>query len=101
VLEDDELLHLLFPLLRADFALCETYLYTPEKPLDCSISAFSGLQDSEAPRESVSLWREQTDKSFALHCFAGDHFFLHEQQSSLLQILSSVLLKDLRELGMA
>jgi medium-chain acyl-[acyl-carrier-protein] hydrolase len=96
VLDNNELLHLLFPLLRADFALCETYRYTHENPLNCPISAFSGLQDSEAPRESVLLWREQTCKYFVLHCFAGDHFFLHEEQASLLQIISSALLKELQ-----
>src|SRR5207244_548641 len=33
VLQDPELMQLVLPTLRADFALCETYVYTPEAPL--------------------------------------------------------------------
>src|SRR5205814_4666171 len=35
VLQNTELLQLLLPLLRADFAVCETYAYAPETPLLC------------------------------------------------------------------
>lgn len=92
VLQSAELLHLMLPLLRADFALCETYLYHPEKPLTCPITAFGGLQDDEVPRETLAAWREQTCNSFKLRFFVGDHFFLHKEQLSLLQALSLDLL---------
>src|SRR5262245_34574163 len=45
VLEHPELMQLLLPVLRADFAVCETYTYTEEPPLECPISVFGGLQD--------------------------------------------------------
>jgi medium-chain acyl-[acyl-carrier-protein] hydrolase len=96
VLQDPELLHLLLPLLRADFALCETYTYTPEPPLSCPISAIGGLQDSEIPRENIVAWNKQTTNAlFKLHFLAGDHFFLHNEQATLIRVLTQDLLNDL------
>lgn len=96
VLQNAELLHLLLPLLRADFALCETYNYTHERPLECPLSAFGGLQDSEVPREALEAWREQTSGQFKVRFFDGDHFFLHKEkeQFSLLKALSLDLLQS-------
>jgi medium-chain acyl-[acyl-carrier-protein] hydrolase len=88
VLQNEELLHLLLPLLRADFSLCETYCYTDDEPLSCPISAFGGLQDHEAPRHMLAAWAKQTTDAFKLRFFAGNHFFLHKEQFSLLQAIS-------------
>lgn len=87
VLKQPELLQILLPLIRADFTLCETYIYRPEPPLLCPISALGGLQDEDIPRESILAWREQTESSFHPYFFAGDHFFLHKEQSEMRAIL--------------
>jgi len=98
VLQDPELLHLLLPLLRADFALCETYSYTPESPLTCPISAIGGLQDNEVSPEHIAAWSKQTtNATFKLRFFAGDHFFLHKERVALLQALTQDLLNDLHD----
>lgn len=91
VLDHPELLQILLPLIRADFALCETYVYRPEPLLSCPISAFGGLQDYEIPRESILAWREQTGGPFRAHFFAGDHFFLHKEQSNVQTVLLATL----------
>ncbi len=95
VLQHPELLQLLFPLLRADFAVCETYTYTHQAPLTCPISAFGGLRDGEVPCESIVAWCDQTRGPFNVHFFDGGHFFLREQQASLLRILAHDLLAGL------
>lgn len=87
VLQNEELLHLLLPLLRADFALCETYLYQREKPLPCPITALGGLQDKDVSREMITSWREQTCDQFKVRFFVGDHFFLEKEQGALLATL--------------
>ena len=87
VLQTSELLQLLIPFLRADFAMCETYLYTPGEPLTCPISVFGGLQDEEVSRDMLTAWHEQTRGSFKLRLFVGDHFFLHAARASLVQAL--------------
>lgn len=95
VLENQELLHLVLPLLRADFELCETYQYVSEAPLSCPISAFGGLEDREISRDDLLAWKEQTTGSFNARFLAGNHFFLHKQQSALLFALAHDLLSDL------
>ena len=91
VLEQEELMQIMIPLLRADFAVGETYQYPPESPLSCSMSAFGGLQDEEASRQELEAWGEQTSAGFSLDMFPGDHFFLHSAQSLLLEVLSQQL----------
>ncbi len=91
VLENAELMQLLLPVLRADFALLETYVYTPKPPLDYPISAFGGLQDREVSCDELEAWREQTSAAFSLQRLPGDHFFLHSARSLLLQSLSQKL----------
>jgi medium-chain acyl-[acyl-carrier-protein] hydrolase len=91
VLQNEELMQLLLPTLRADFAVLETYAYTPEPPLGCPITAFGGLQDQEVCCELLEAWREQTHAAFSRQMFPGDHFFLHTAQSLLLQSLNQVL----------
>lgn len=94
VLEQPELMQLMMPLLRADFAVCDTYEYVEEPPLDCPISVFGGLQDSGVTREHLQAWREQTTGAFSLRMVPGDHFFLNAAPAVLFQGLS----QDLREL---
>jgi medium-chain acyl-[acyl-carrier-protein] hydrolase len=88
VLEHDELMRIMLPILRADFAVYETYAYSVEPPLDCFISGFGGLQDRKVSRRDLEAWRDQTSASFSLRMFPGDHFFLNTNQPLLLQVIS-------------
>jgi medium-chain acyl-[acyl-carrier-protein] hydrolase len=94
VLEDVELMQIMLPVLRADFAVYETYVYSAEPPLDCPISTFGGSQDHRVSRGDLEAWRDQTNVSFSLRMFPGDHFFWNTTQSLLLQALSQELRGD-------
>ena len=94
LLEDEELMQIMLPVLRADFAVYETYEYSTEPPLNCPISAFGGLQDQRVSRGDLEAWRDQTTVSFSLRMFPGDHFFLNTAQPALLQALSQNLRGD-------
>jgi medium-chain acyl-[acyl-carrier-protein] hydrolase len=91
VLEDVEVMQFMLPVLRADFAVYETYAYTTDSPLDCFISGFGGVQDHRVRRGDLEAWRDQTSVSFSLRMFPGDHFFLNTAQTLLLQALSQEL----------
>lgn len=78
LLGHEELMEIMLPLLRADFAVHETYLYSTEPPLNCPISAFGGLQDNKVSDSDLEAWRAQTSVSFSLRMFPGDHFFLKQ-----------------------
>lgn len=91
VLENDELLQLMLPTLRADFELLQVYEYADEPPFNFPITAFGGLQDEEVSRQALEGWRVQTADSFILRYFPGDHFFLHSDRSRLLWAMSQEL----------
>lgn len=98
ILDNNELMQLFLPSLRADFALIDTYFYTTERPLDCPISVFGGLQDGTISHDDLKAWRDQTCRSFRLQLFPGDHFFLHNNKSQFLQALSQQLIQLLEYL---
>jgi medium-chain acyl-[acyl-carrier-protein] hydrolase len=91
VLEEIELMQIMLPVLRADFAVYETYVYSTEPPLSFPISTFGGLQDRRVSRGDLEAWRDQTSASFSLRMFPGDHFFWNTTQPLLLQALSQEL----------
>lgn len=91
VLQDADMLQLVLPVLRADFAMCETYAYAGWDPLDCPITGLGGWQDPKARYDELAAWHEQTQAGFRLHMLPGDHFYLRSARDPLLQILAQEL----------
>jgi medium-chain acyl-[acyl-carrier-protein] hydrolase len=91
VFQNEELLQLLIPILRADFAVCETYEYQEEEPLTCPIAAFGGIQDPEVSQEDIEAWSRQTSGSFTFRMFPGDHFYLLDRSATLRQQVAAQL----------
>ncbi len=91
VLQNNEMLKLFIPTLRADFEMIETYKYTPDKPLDCPILAFGGLDDIRISRERLKGWDALTNAWFELRYFAGDHFFINPARESITREIASVV----------
>jgi medium-chain acyl-[acyl-carrier-protein] hydrolase len=91
VLTNTELLRIMLPTTRADFKVCETYVYRPSTPLECPITAFGGVEDVEVPEERLQLWEEETSARFSLHMFPGGHFYLHTASALLLEALTKEL----------
>lgn len=94
VLQHEELMKLLIPLLRADFAVNETYEYVEEPQIDIGISAFGGLGDPDVSRDDVEAWRIHTRGRFRMRMIPGDHFFLHSQKDLILESVA----RDLAEI---
>jgi medium-chain acyl-[acyl-carrier-protein] hydrolase len=91
ILENEELIELLLPSLRADFSLLETYRHQPQVPLSCPIRAFWGAQDEIVALADMKPWRIHTDQIFELERLEGTHFFIHQDQSLLLQRMATQL----------
>jgi len=94
VLDNDELMQLLIPILRADFAANETYVYEDDIPLNCPITAFGGLQDKDVSRADIEAWQKHTSSSFSMYMLPGDHFFLQNVFMSILQKITTHLERD-------
>lgn len=93
ILQTPELLHAMLPMLRADFALFEKYVYRARMPLECPIIAFGGEYDQIVRREEVAAWHEHTSARFTLRMVEGDHFFVRHAQSALVREVSQQLLR--------
>jgi medium-chain acyl-[acyl-carrier-protein] hydrolase len=91
LLEHEELLRLLLPILRADFSVVDTYRYRDEEPLDVPLSAFGGLEDHALPEEQLEGWRLQTRAPFTMQIFPGNHFFLHAHDAELAAAMERLL----------
>lgn len=92
ILQDAELMQLILPILRADTEMCETHVYSTEKPLEnTAITALGGLEDRDLANSDLAAWRYQTHCSFKLRMFPGNHFFLHSAQAILLRFVAQDL----------
>ena len=99
VLQDQELLELIIPILRADFSVCETYVFSEDQPLDCPICVCGGLRDKYIDREGLIAWELHTTGNVSLRMFPGDHFYLATSRMYLLQAIAQELNQviDLRQ----
>jgi surfactin synthase thioesterase subunit len=79
-----ELLELLLPALRADFAIVDRYEYRAEPPLACDLTAFCAPDDLLAPPATVAGWARHTSAAFSLHELPGGHFLVTASADALL-----------------
>jgi medium-chain acyl-[acyl-carrier-protein] hydrolase len=91
LLNHKELMDIVLPSLRADFALYESYRYSYGTPLDCPISAYGGLDDPHVKRRDLEGWRDQTKLSFSIRMFPGSHFFFRTTERALIRALAQEL----------
>lgn len=91
VLQNEGLMALLLPILRADFELVETYRYQPAAPLACPIIVYGGADDDTVPQADLAQWQIHTTNTFEVKVFEGDHFYLRTQERALLAELGQQL----------
>lgn len=85
VLQHPELLDLLTPILRADFAVCETYVYDDSVGLNCPMVVYGGQADPSVAADQLGLWGQHTSNDCLVQIMAGDHFYLHNPSQHELQ----------------
>ena len=93
VLEHKELMALLIPMLRADFAVCYSYVYAPGEPLRCPITVLGGTRDEDAPPDELDDWYKETTGKCNVQMFEGDHFFINQRQvaNNITRLITSAL----------
>lgn len=87
VLESDDLMDLVEPLLRADFEACYTYEHARHPILDIPVHALGGVGDPDTPREQLAAWGDVVQAPGAVRMFAGGHFFIHECPADVIAYL--------------
>lgn len=92
ILREPNLIELILPVLRADLAVCETYVYSDDKPVECPILVFGGLNDPIIDHNTLDQWRHLTQAAFNIRKFNGDHFFLDIAQTLILDEIAGKLI---------
>lgn len=80
VLEHAELMAVLAPMLRADFAMTELHRHDVEPPLECALLVMAGRDDPEVSRDEMASWSRHGVGGFRQVTLAGDHFYLQEHR---------------------
>ncbi len=87
-LENSALMEVFLPILRADIAVVESYIFQEDEPLDCPITAFAGANDQSVSWNQLFAWKRHTRRRFQMQIFPGGHFY---PQRPLLQTISATL----------
>ena len=95
VLADAELMDLLEPLLRADFAINENYRWHASSPLPLPMTIFGGTSDTETPLPELVAWRDLSSAPADTRLFPGGHFFIHDLAPDLCAAIARALAADL------
>ncbi len=95
MLEDQELMQLVLPGLRADFALNERYVYRPEPPLDLPIHLMLGDQDPYVEPDRAAGWARETSQPMRQHLYPGDHFFIDVHRERIATLLADTTAEEI------
>jgi len=84
----DDLIQLMLPALRSDFALVETYEYRPQLPLTCPVTVLGGLDDEVVARDELDAWSRLAAGPTRFVMVPGDHFFIRSSESVVLDAIA-------------
>ena len=91
VLANRELMEMLLPMIRADFALASEYTYRPAPPLCMPLMALAGQHDEGITGEQIAAWSRESVRPCPVTWFDGGHFFINERQDAVLQCIRHTL----------
>jgi medium-chain acyl-[acyl-carrier-protein] hydrolase len=87
----EDLMDIVFPSLRADYEVVETYVLAGEPPLDLPLSAFGGASDPETTDAEMRAWKRHTTGPFRHRMLPGKHMFINTAREALLGELAADL----------
>lgn len=91
VFEDRALADIFVPLIRADYKITETYLYTAGKSkLECGVSVLCG-EDDMISEDDIEAWRDHVLNEVDIVYFNGGHFFLNQYVGSVTAYINRTL----------
>lgn len=83
LLAEREMMQLVLPGIRADFALSEGYRYRPEPPLALPVQVLRGDADPYVEPERAAGWARETTGPVRERVYPGDHFFLYRHRTAI------------------
>jgi len=94
IMASRELLALMLPMLRADFALAERYFPLPGPRLTCPVTALGGQADPWIDAPGLAAWRAVTTGWFESELLEGDHFYIGPSRETIVAHINSRIAAD-------
>lgn len=95
VLRHRELMEIMLPSIRSDFALVDGYRYRSTIPLTMPITVLAGTRDEHISPERIAGWSNETISTCCIRWFDGDHFFIHSHRDAVIECISAELAETL------
>jgi medium-chain acyl-[acyl-carrier-protein] hydrolase len=99
ILEQDDLMQLLEPMLRADFSLSETHDFRTDIQLESPTTLFWGDADHRVPKNDMLAWQEHVARQVNLIEFNGDHFFINHNRTEFVGHVRNIVEGSLSSLN--
>jgi pyochelin biosynthetic protein PchC len=91
ILDAPELVELLLPAIRADYRLSETYLRRDPIRVSAPVAVFGGIDDPDVSRNDLHEWSAVAGGRFEVRTFPGGHFYLADDEPTVVGELVSRL----------
>ena len=90
ILQNEELLGFIEPILRADFKTCETFQYREDAPLNLPFTVITGTEEN-MEAEDIHLWQKESGSEVDFRQIPGKHFFIFKYPRVIVDIISKKL----------
>jgi medium-chain acyl-[acyl-carrier-protein] hydrolase len=95
LLNDEDVLSFLLPLMRSDLRLLEQFQSKVTLPLTIPMTAIGGAQDRLVSKEDLQAWKGYTIADFKCQMFEGRHFFLlKESLNQVGQFINAIVTQE-------
>lgn len=91
VFDDEELIRLVLPTMRADYRAIETYQGQADAVVGCPITVIVGDADPKTTVDEAAAWESHTSTGFDIRVFPGGHFQLADRWPEIASIVSAAL----------
>lgn len=91
ILENPGLMALMEPVIRADLLAAEQYRPPAREALPYDIAVLAATSDQAISEDSLQAWRDYTTGSFQIKWFEGQHFFVAQGGSAVVDYLAEML----------
>ena len=90
ILQNEEMLLFLEPILRADFKASENYKHQDSSALNIPITVITGTKE-DMDKDDIQTWAKETTGNVEFKVMHGGHFFIYNHVESILYIIAKKL----------
>jgi external thioesterase TEII len=91
ILQQNNIVEIFEPIIRADFKMVETYIHQGGQPIDTPITVLLGRDDKATSGYPVT-WQNETTGVVEVIEFDGDHFFIFKNEARIMNIIGKRVL---------